>query len=489
MENNMNHHYNLTMRTLSPLHIGGAQEKHMAQGLDYVSYRGRIYIIDLKKLCEHPRTNHSEVANYLIQEGGLLKCIEINKIDIEEVSSARYSDKVESEIKAFVKNGASGKPYVPGSSVKGAIRALVAANFGKPNKNDSNILGSFASDVFRQIKVVDGQAERIEYQNAKVFNLFQPYNEKEWVGGWKHELRNGNKKHFDTQGFVFTYECLPIGTDISLPLKITRSDSNWLPKLKEWDLKQQIDPKGTPLKPAFDRLINADPLSSLFRILNEKTKSYIEREIAFFQKYKVAEAALIISAYQKVLQLIPEDHSYAVFRMAHGSGFHSMTGDYQYTDHDVKDVWKGTRDRPHRHEGKKKYKSRKLIFNQDSNGLRFSPMGFVMWGDKASFPTDSEVVASNAGNITIIEDKPIVEIKPGFHKGIIKERVDLDAVIVVSGKPNKIDVYLQQDVIIRMDLPGYASPLPEGTVIRVTVTQVDKATGKPKMIKFSMLKR
>lgn len=498
MENSFNHHYDLTLRVLTPLHIGGTPEKHLAEGLDYMVQGGRTYFIDLKKLCNHVKTNADEVAMHLKDPSGLKELIHRKGINIREVATELSTILVESEIKTFVKNGMNGKPYIPGSSVKGAIRSWVAASLGSPNKNGDNLLGRFSSDIFRHIKVGDGQAESIEYQNAKTFNLQGAPNAVNWIGGWKHEFRGGGTTYFDTTGFVFTYECLPIGTEVSLSLKITSTDTPYWQKLKKWNTEEQKESdngntKANPLKPAFDHIITANPLATLFKIINDKTRAYIKREIAFFDRYKVTETPLIVEELTRILNLIPTDNRYAVFRMAHGSGFHSMTGDWQYADHDVKDFWKGEirrgEYRRHSHEGKKKYKSRKLIFMPSGKSYRFYPMGFVMWGNSNILPEKEPL---NQRTLQIVtESAPLSppEIKPSFHKGSIKDQTELDAVVVSDGLPNKVETYLNEPLTVTIPLNGYASAIPQGKVLRVRVIQMDKSTGKPKMVKFQDFKK
>ncbi len=38
------------LRIVTPVHVGGAQEKHLQKGLDYIAKDGKVYFLDEKKL-------------------------------------------------------------------------------------------------------------------------------------------------------------------------------------------------------------------------------------------------------------------------------------------------------------------------------------------------------------------------------------------------------------------------------------------------------
>jgi len=493
MNETLNLDFDFTMRVITPLHIGGMQEKHLVEGLDYVQEKARIFFLDLGKLCES--ISPQEVSEYLagIRQGGIGKCLQINRINLSSVASRELSGiTVEKEIKAFVKDGLYGKPYIPGSSVKGAIRSIIFGSLNESGKNKVNgkdlekkLLGNFSSDVFRHIKIGDGAADAITYMNAKVFNLLADQDSNNWKGGWKHELRYGGSRSFNSSGFVFTYECLCPNQSVSLPLRITRPQSAYTNNLKNWSKKEtEKGLKGNPLRPSFDQIMTDNPQETLFAIINSKTTAYLDREIQFFQQYPVSETDIIVQELNRIRALIPTDNKYCLFRMSHGSGFHSISGDWQYEDHDKTGLWRGGR-----HKGKKKYKSRKFIFTQEGRGYHFAPMGFVMWGLSTDLPETGQVVNAAEPVVNITPEAPKPVAVPEFFKGTIKlNSSELDAAVVESGSPNILEVYLTGEETIKLPLINYASPRPTGTIIKVRVTEIDKSTGKPKRISFIKFK-
>lgn len=477
----INHHYPLTLRMITPLHIGGTQEKHFVRGLDFIQDKGKTYFLDLRKICE--KISPNEVAQYLSggRAGQLQNCLDVNRVRYEVVSSKIVEgiDR-EGDIKAFVKNPIGDLPYVPGSSVKGAIRSIIVGDLNVANISTKDfeafLLGKFDTDIFRHIKIGDGASEGVVYYSASIFNLRggreQLYKDQGWRGGWK-------------DGMPLIYECLPPGISLALDLKITRTDTGLMHMIKEADKKEQLkkdqgERNAKTLTRAFVQIILPDPLIPLFARINKKTRQYIEKEIDWLKKYPIYETASIVAEYNRILALIPENDQYAVFRMAHGSGFHSITGDWQYNDFDQTGFHKGGR-----HDGKKYIKSRKFLKSEG----KYLPMGFVLWGMESDLPPiEMKSVARTVVQMPEPTPPPIT-INPSFHKGTIKDQTELDAVVVSDGLPNKVETYLNEPLTVTIPLNGYASAIPQGKVLRVRVIQMDKSTGKPKMVKFQDFKK
>ena len=111
-----------------------------------------------------------------------------------------------------------------------------------------------------------------------------------------------------------------------------------------------------------------EPISSLFQVINDVTKEYLQKERAFFLKYDANRSEEVLNGIDSLLSMIPTDGSCCLLKMSAGVGFHSITGDWQYDDYDNTKFWTDGR-----HAGKKKYKSRKIAeYNH-----RLQLMGFV----------------------------------------------------------------------------------------------------------------
>jgi hypothetical protein len=215
------------------------------------------------------------------------------------------------------------------------------------------------------------------------------------LGGWKHSGKNTNGK-FQQTGFNTLYEailpntkgvCSIMISDIKLFNAIETKITDILKfkieedkkKFKEEDLRK--DTKALKIKedilPEKEKLFS---ISSLFEIINTHTKKYIDKEISFFKKYETDKTRDIVESLEQIKVQIAEDNSACILKMSAGSGFHSITGDWQYDNFTNTGNWTGGRN-----EGKKKYKSRKIAVDNNV----FSLMGFV----KLRIMTDQEFFA------------------------------------------------------------------------------------------------
>ena len=101
----------------------------------------------------------------------------------------------------------------------------------------------------------------------------------------------------------------------------------------------------------------------MFSIINDHTKDYLRKERNFFSRYTAERTDDVVESIDKLLETIPHDNSFCILKMSVGSGFHSITGDWQFKDYNDTGY----------QSGKKKYKSRKVV---EYDG-KLQLMGFV----------------------------------------------------------------------------------------------------------------
>ena len=139
--------YEVTIEALSPIHIGGAQGR--LTSLDFWQDENCVYLVSENKLAEIlsrldkiddfvnfvKKGQHITLDDYLQQRN--LK----DKISHEIV--ARRIEKGEPEICSnimpFITDGASGEPYLPASSVKGALRGAILYQVAKDSRELSEV--------------------------------------------------------------------------------------------------------------------------------------------------------------------------------------------------------------------------------------------------------------------------------------------------------------------------------------------------------------
>lgn len=129
--------YRMSLTTLSPVFIGSGEELNKSM---YVYNDNEIMIIDEKKLIKELllrkglyesflkgcSSGDLNLTNFLEKNLHGYKDIDIYKYKIKSYSNIKTNGKF-NNINTFIKSS-NGKPYIPGSSIKGAIRTAIIAN-------------------------------------------------------------------------------------------------------------------------------------------------------------------------------------------------------------------------------------------------------------------------------------------------------------------------------------------------------------------------
>lgn len=365
----VNKKYNIEIEVLTPLSIGAGQEKDWVRGVDFVVDNGKLYKLNLKKMVVNGFDVNELTSCFASKNEKALKLKLAGKLDVVSDFSIPFPAETENDVKSFVKNQLNGNPILTGSSLKGAIRSVLFQYLGGTSKDGKEVFGSSTDgdEFMRFIKISDAEFDKTELVNTKIFNLRGVGNN--WKGGWKHQQTNreGNSftdGHFKPTGFNTIYESLmPTQKGYaSLMMSETLFDM--------FESKQKAHIKSPQKKP-----ILHNGFSNLFEIINKHTKDYLTKEKAFFEKFATDRTEDIVSSIKTLLSQIPTDNSCCIMKMSAGSGFHSITGDWQFPD----DYFNGKLDRKRASKddlklaGKVLPKSRKIA---DWNG-GLSLMGFV----------------------------------------------------------------------------------------------------------------
>lgn len=361
------------MEVLTPLHVGAGAEKDWIQGCDFIIDDNRVKVLNLRKVSQF--VNNTDLTNALLKKDdkalvaklgkNLNQCVE-KEFDVAFFGS--------NDIKTFIKNGLSQNPIVPGSSLKGAMRSIVLDYLMTPNDkitalktnklDEKEIFGkaNMGDEFFRFIKVSDSEFSETKLANTKIFNL-KSQNE----GGWKHGANNTSGK-FIPDGFNTFYEVIDQNQKSTLSLSIADvAFHNFAKKI-------------APFPELKNKLIKND-ISFFFDLINRHTQEYLKKEKAFFEEYSTEKTDLIVESINSLLAQIPKNGEYCILKMAAGSGFHSITGDWQFDDYSIdeltikeekfgktKTISRGVL------KGKKSAKSRKIAISGEND---FSLMGFV----------------------------------------------------------------------------------------------------------------
>lgn len=352
----INKKYNIELEVLTPLSIGAGSEKDWVRGVDFIVDGGLLYRLNMKKMLLngiHP----DELASYFTtkNEKGIKSKLAGKLEQVSDVAMP-FPAETDNDVKAFVKNQLSGNPLLAGSSLKGSLRSVLFEYLGGSSQDGREVFGSAVKgdEFMRFIKIADSEFLSTELVNTKIFNL---QNNGEWVGGWKH----GEQKtsvNFKAEGFNTVYECIVPGqksvSSIMMSEKQFSKISNHVNRNEKFAVLK-------------------NDITFLFSIINSHTKAFLMKEKKFFLQYETDKTDLIVKGIDDILNSIPDDNSYCILRMSAGSGFHSITGDWQFNDFSINGIDTSKKVSRGLLNGKKSSKSRKIaIFND-----RFFLPGFI----------------------------------------------------------------------------------------------------------------
>ena len=373
-EKSINKNYILEAEILTPVHVGAGDEKDWLENADFVHDKGKVYLLDHKKVMN--AIGPDKFAHALTgTDKSSLKRVLPGPVKDYASKVMECHTNTQNRIKAQVRTGLRNKPIIPGSSLKGALRSVIIHHLKPANGTNNNsqlnkeVMGSSTDgDEFgRFFKVTDISLEETKLINSKIFNLHQ--NDHNFESGWKH-AKNNTEPYFNPKGFNTVYEVIAPGQKGTLDLKL--AEVTWKKLKQERSYMKKVEEK--------TKIIEGS-IKDLFGIINNYTRDYLEKEIAFFKKYNQAEHTdKILNSLTDLKNRIPDHNSYCIMRLAAGSGFHSITGDWRLESHFIDKLTKTIKTRKGLKtisrgmlDGQESAKSRKIAVS----GNQFMPMGFI----------------------------------------------------------------------------------------------------------------
>lgn len=318
----------LQLEVLSPLHIGTTNEKLWIQNIDYYYDGAQVVVLDQYKMVKAlSKAYTSRGDDGLKAYQNLLagnKNWDINRFledcDITPTTVAKntyaVSNQPASEIRPLIRTGYN-QPIIPGSSIKGALRSIFLHylyNEVKPivDNIERELFGNIGNNLMKFIRPGDAVCEEVGIVNCELFNLYQSY------GNWESDYK---------QGFLISIEAFQKGASTTFRLGIADGLASILEKEGK-RISRHLTPK------YLNRIVKSgDPTTFLFKIINQYTRTHLEREIEFFKKYNQAEDVEYIISNLESYKELAQGENQCVLRLAYGSGFHGITGDWRFEDH------------------------------------------------------------------------------------------------------------------------------------------------------------
>lgn len=310
---------NIKIETVTSVHIGSGNLLY--PNMDYVVNKDVIGIIDEKKILDLIGANNLNHWVNSIGKGESLKGF--MQRFAPNATMGQYTHRqmtvyledvtlsANETLKEQLHDG-RGLPYIPGSSIKGAIRTAVLANLAQKNPGQINLgTGRFMakpverhffgndanSDVFRFLQVGDAYFKNEDEIVIRMENL----NIRERQDFWD-----------DSKAQLI--EALIEETDSSLKLKL--DTKGYLLAQKKAGVKQ---------------IQTLESLDKLFQTINNHTLSLLQGELSFWKKYDDED---VVQSYLEQIEGLLEDVESCqetmgrscILRIGHASGWRFITG-------------------------------------------------------------------------------------------------------------------------------------------------------------------
>lgn len=161
----------LSFEVVTPLFVGNGQEYN---SFECVQLGKKIFVLDNRKLFDALKEKNlvKDYSNYNVNNGisYTLNSMNLLKEDfIESVSKYSIKTKVNTneKIKSYIRDG-FGKPYIPGSSIKGYIRTAVLYNYLKSRSDKLEKIEKQVQSAVKEGRRKDRIDENFDY----IFNHF-----------------------------------------------------------------------------------------------------------------------------------------------------------------------------------------------------------------------------------------------------------------------------------------------------------------------------
>ena len=328
---------NVKIETLTPVHIGSGNFLYYNTDFVQVNINREPYIaiISEEKIWKLLGEQHLEKWLAAIARRENVKeflrrfAPEAKSKDYAKRRMAAFCEVKENDtLKETIHNGL-GLPYIPGSSIKGAIRTALIASLahtiqGKEikiqarDRRGNTLIEASAvekelfgddpnSDVFRFIQVGDAYFEKNTEIATRLVNLNYRKNETDLLDASKSQL----------------VEAIGTKAESMLQLKISKPYYDFV--------KRKYPPTGN---------LPVTSIGDLFRFINDHTRKLTEEEIQYWSGIDKTGGDNYVDEMKKILEAIDqcEAGKSCVLRIGHASGWRFITGAWTEALRNFKDV-------------------------------------------------------------------------------------------------------------------------------------------------------
>lgn len=315
---------NFRLEVLTPVNIGSGEA--LSQFSDYIYDKGNVYFIDhdalVRELSQRPngqriidefvKVVQSQAKGNARDRLKLKGFLEKAGLDYKKYAFKKLpaSEEIREQIQLHVKS--AGQPYIPGSSLKGAIRTALLAHLISPGEDrkimeyiatekqkskgfryiGQNFFGKFGDDVFKYIHVSDTLP--FEQENLRVVKFY------------KYHLKN------QKVDIPIVKEVIAKGSVSTFNIKMSAED------LKMVNQKN--------LNPKLSFFFEGNE-GALLETINEYTRKNIEMELEQLRGFKSEITQEIEQFYQSLLDSLAEadKNKEAYLRIGSGKTYYDNT--------------------------------------------------------------------------------------------------------------------------------------------------------------------
>lgn len=316
--------YTITIETVTPIHVGSGE--FLSHDSDYVVQREEeddyIYIVDPRKMIDVIGVENVDkwVSNIEMQRSTIDFVNSIAHKHPKEYSKRSLLSYVTTYKSGTLKeclHDGRGLPYIPGSSIKGAIRTAILSSLSSSNlanlesilhveRNakkwnsgvEKKVFGTLANkDFMRFIRIGDAYFN----PNSEIASLGILLNHRE-----REDLQDKSKNQI--------IESISTGEKSSFQMKIAQNYNEWCHS-KDKEIRLLPNDLST--------------IEGLMSMINQHTKHLIEEEIAMWSDLsdEYSGAEVFIEGLESVLHEVNScSEKSCVLRLGYGSGWRFITG-------------------------------------------------------------------------------------------------------------------------------------------------------------------
>jgi len=285
--NHILNNYNLSIETLTPLHVGSGQM--LSSVGDFIITNNKIRYLDTEKISKFLLEN-DKVETYLQKihntPTGFNNQAELKELGFSIESAVLNETELCSNQLNVLNNNilhlfidANGPKYIPGSSVKGMIKTVLLFHYLRENhlelsKIEKEILGKSNFEkkkFFSGLKVMWESFEKVVF-NSKEFNNLR-FTDSPYLSNGNIQVEQVKRQHLfnvDSEGLDWLAET--VKSETIFPIRM------------------QILPEFSPNQSA----LNVPEISGLFKLINEYSIAMIDFEIKMLDQTSFCDKSVVI---------------------------------------------------------------------------------------------------------------------------------------------------------------------------------------------------